>query len=156
LTEARIRGEATVTAGRADASAFLRTSISDGMQWAQTQGVPQFVDGLVPHLVDEVVPRLIDGVMPEIRTRVLPVVIEDLAKDQRLRNLVREQGKGVAEETTQHLRATSATADDRVESAFRRMARKPLADRPQAGAKDDGEPRARPTTGDASPGSDTG
>jgi hypothetical protein len=125
------------------------------MQWAQTQGVPHLVDGLVPHLVDEVVPRLIDGVMPEIRTKVLPAVIDDLANDQRLRNLVREQGKGVAEETTQHLRATSATADDRVESAFRRLARKPLADPPQAGAEDDGEPRAsRPTTGDASPGTD--
>jgi hypothetical protein len=155
LTEARRRGEATVTAGRADASAFLRTSISDSMRWAQNQAVPQFVDGLMPHLVDDVVPRLIDGVMPEIRSKVLPMVIEDLANDPHLRSVVREQSKGAAEEATQHLRTTSATADDRIEAAYRRLAHKPLADRPEAAVGEDSEPGAQPTNGGASPGSDT-
>ncbi|GEM_PF-3453199 len=113
------RGEATVAAGRADAAAFLQASVSDGIAWAQAQAVPQIVDGMVPHLVEDVVPRLIDGVMPEIRARVLPAVIDDLTHDPRLRELLLEQGRGAVGEATQRLRATTATADDRVESAFR-------------------------------------
>jgi len=113
------RGEATVAAGRADAAAFLQESVSDGIAWAQAQAVPQIVDGMVPHLVENVVPRLIDGVMPEIRARVLPVVIDDLTHDPRLRELLLEQGRGPVGEATQHLRATTAAADDRGESAFR-------------------------------------
>jgi hypothetical protein len=123
--EARKRGETAVAAGRADASAFLQANVADGIAWAQARAVPQIVDGLVPHLVDKVVPRLIDGAMPEIRSRVLPIVIEDLTKDPRVRDLVVEQGRGVVGEAAQQLRTTTATADDRVESAFRRLVRSP-------------------------------
>jgi hypothetical protein len=123
--EARRRGETAVAAGRADASAFLQANVADGIAWAQARAVPQIVDGLVPHLVDKVVPRLIDGAMPEIRSRVLPIVIEDLTKDPRVRDLVVEQGRGVVGEAAQQLRTTTATADDRVESAFRRLVRSP-------------------------------
>jgi hypothetical protein len=119
--EARRRGETAVAAGRADATAFLQANVADGIAWAQARAVPQIVDGLVPHLVDRVVPRLIDGAIPEIRSRVLPIVIEDLTKDPRVRDLVVEQGRGAVGETAQQLRATTATADDRVESAFRRL-----------------------------------
>jgi hypothetical protein len=124
-TEARRRGEAAVAAGRSDASAFLQAGVSDSIAWAQARVVPQIVDGLVPHLVDAVVPRLIEGAMPEIRTQVLPIVIEDLTKDPRVRELVLEQGRGVVGEAAQQLRATTATADDRIESAFRRLVRSP-------------------------------
>jgi hypothetical protein len=128
VAEARKRGEQTVSAGRADAAAFVQGTVTDGLAWAQSQAVPQIVDGLVPHLVDEVVPRLIDGALPEIRTRVLPVVIEDLTNDPRVRNLVLEQGRGAVGEATNNLRSTSASADDRVESAFRRLVRSPMED----------------------------
>ena len=77
----------------------------------------------MPHLVHEVMPRLIDGAMPEIRTRVLPVVIEDLTKDPRVRDLVVAQGGGVVGEAAQQLRSTTATADDRSSPAFRRLVR---------------------------------
>jgi hypothetical protein len=123
--EARRRGETAVAAGRADASAFLQANVADGIAWAQARAVPQIVDGLGPHLVDKVVPRLIDGAMPEIRSRVLPIVIEDLTKDPRVRDLVVEQGRGVVGEAAQQPRVTTATAHDRVESAFRRLVRSP-------------------------------
>jgi hypothetical protein len=105
VSEARRRGEATVAAGRADATAFVEANVNDGIAWAQTR----------------VVPRLIDGALPEIRARILPVVIEDLTNDPRVRELVLEQSEGVVNEATQHLRSTTAAADNRVESAFRRF-----------------------------------
>lgn len=123
--EARRRGEAALAAGRADASSFIQTNVAGGIAWAQANAVPQIVDGLVPHLIADTMPRIIDGAMPEIRDRVLPVMIEDLTKDPRVRDLVVEQGRGVVGEAAQQLRATTATADDRVESAFRRLVRSP-------------------------------
>jgi hypothetical protein len=130
VARARRRGEATVAAGRADAEAFVKSSVAETLTWAQAQAVPQIVDGLVPHLVDEVVPRLIEGAMPEIRAKLLPVVIDDLADSPQLRDLMMEQGKGVVGDAADHLRTTTATADDRVESAFRRMVRGGAQDEP--------------------------
>jgi hypothetical protein len=121
VAEARDRGAAAVAESRADASAFVQATVSDAIAWAQAQAIPQIVDGLVPHLVDSVVPRIIDGAMPEIRSRVLPVVIDDLTTDPRVRELAVEQGRGVVGEAAEHLRNTSASADDRVETAFRRL-----------------------------------
>ncbi len=128
VSEARRRGEATVAAGKADASAFVQASVTDGIAWAQAQAVPQIVDGMLPHLMEDVVPRVIDGVMPEIRTRVLPAVIDDLTHDPRLRELMLEQSKGAVDEATQSLRTTTANADDKVERAFRRKGRSQTAD----------------------------
>jgi len=144
VLDARRIGAATVAAGRADATEFVQQTVSDGIAWAQARAVPQIVDSLVPHLVDEVVPRIIDGALPEIRERVLPVVIEDLTTDPQVRDLVREQGMGVVGEAAQHLRTTTSSADDRVESAFRRLVRSPQPDdeagsTPEAG---NGEPPA--------------
>ena len=123
VAEARERGAAAVAESRADASAFVQATVSDAIAWAQAQAIPQIVDGLVPHLVDSVVPRIIDGAMPEIRARVLPDVIEDLTTDPRVRELAVEQGRGVVGEAAEHLRQTSANADNRVESAFHRLVR---------------------------------
>jgi len=121
LAEAERLGRTTVAASREDAVAFLRSTVDDGVSWAQVQVVPKIVDGLVPHLVAEVVPRIIDGAMPEIRGRVLPVVIDDLTTDPRVREMVTEQTRGVVGEATDSLRHSTATADDQIESAFRRL-----------------------------------
>jgi hypothetical protein len=121
LLEARDAGRATIAAGREDATAFVRSSVADGMAWAETQAVPRIVDSLVPHLVDSVVPRLLDGVMPEIRATVLPAVVDDLTKDPRVRELVMEQSRGVIGEAAEQVRSASAHADNRVEAAFRRL-----------------------------------
>ena len=119
--DARVRGQATVAAGRADARALVRSTVDDGIDWAQTEAVPRIVDGLVPQLVDEVVPRIIEGAMPEIRPRVIPVVIEDLANEPAVRELIMEQSRTVIGDAADQLRASAATADDRIESAFRRV-----------------------------------
>jgi hypothetical protein len=125
LADARTRGHATVAAGRADAEAFVRSNVAETISWAQARAVPQIVDGLVPHLVDEVVPRILEGTLPEIRATVLPAVIDDLTNSPQLRDLMLEQGRGVVGDAAEHLRNTTANADDRVESAFRRLVRAP-------------------------------
>ncbi|HZN73245.1 MAG TPA: hypothetical protein VFC00_16380 [Micromonosporaceae bacterium] len=121
LADAEQVGRATAAASRADAVAFLWATVDDGVAWAQVRIIPKIIDGLVPHLVAEVVPRIIDGAMPDIRERVLPVVIEDLTDDPQIREFVVEQSRGAIGEATNRLRATTATADDRVEAAFRRL-----------------------------------
>jgi hypothetical protein len=83
--------------------------------------VPRVVDGLVPHLVAEVVPRIIDGVLPEIRARVLPAVVQDLTDDPRIRELVVQEGRSVLGDAAEHVRTGTAAADDRVETAYRRV-----------------------------------
>jgi hypothetical protein len=113
--DARRHGEATIAAARADATAVAQ----DGITWAQTQAVPQFVDGLLPHLIDRVLPRLIDDTLPEVRRRVLPTLIEDLAHDQRIRELALSEGERAVTGAAQYLRNATAGADDRVENAIR-------------------------------------
>lgn len=139
VARARRRGEATVSAGRAEAEAFVRSSVAETLSWAQAQAVPQIVDGLVPHLVDQVVPRILEGTLPEIRSRVLPAMIDDMANSPQVRDLVLEQGRGVVGEAAVNLRSTTASADDRIESAVRRLVRAPSPDEP-ADARAD-EPR---------------
>ena len=121
LLDARNAGRETIAAGREDAASFVRSSVADGMAWAETQAVPRIVDSLVPHLVDSVVPRVLDGVMPEIRATVLPAVVDDLTNDPRVRELVMEQSRGVIGEAAEQVRSASAHADSRVEAAFRRL-----------------------------------
>jgi hypothetical protein len=94
MLDARATGRATVAAGRADAGAFVRASMADGIAWAGTQAVPRIVDSLVPHLVDSVVPRLIAGALPEIRAQVMPAVVDDLTNGPKVRDLVTEQSRG--------------------------------------------------------------
>ena len=125
VANARVRGAATVAAGRADAEAFVRSSVAETISWAQAQAVPQIVDGLVPHMVDEVVPRILEGTLPEIRATVMPAVIDDLTHSPQVRELMLEQGRGVVGDAAEHLRSSSAAADDRLESAFRRLVRAP-------------------------------
>jgi len=119
--EARDRGRATVALGRLDALGLVRTTVDESLAWTQSQVVPRIVDDLVPHLVADTVPKIVDGIMPDIRERVLPILIEDLTNEPRLRELITEQSRTVVGEATEQLRASTASADDRVESAFRRL-----------------------------------
>lgn len=121
--ETKRRGDATIAAGRSDASAFIRSNIADSISWAQNQAIPQLIDGLVPHL-ERVMPRLIEGVLPEIRNRVLPAVVEDLTDNPHVRHLVLEEGKQAANRATSYLREATADADDRVENAVRHLGRR--------------------------------
>jgi len=120
-SEARVRGQATVTAGRDDATAFVKVTVDDTISWAQAQAVPRIIDGLVPQLVNEVVPKIIEGAMPEIKEHVLPAVIEDLANEPAIRDLIMEQSRSALSDAAGELRSSTASADDRVESAFRRI-----------------------------------
>lgn len=110
--QARRHGEATIAGARAEATAFA----SSGLTWTQTRGIPQFIDGLLPHLIDRV--------LPEIRLRVIPVLIEDLARDARIRDLVLHGGEQAVSGAAQHLRDATAGADDRIEAAVRRFGRR--------------------------------
>jgi hypothetical protein len=147
VSDAKRRGEASVAEGRAEASAFIQTSVTDGIAWAQSNVMPQIIDGMLPYLLNDVMPRVIDGVMPEIRKRVVPAVIDDLTHDPRLRDLLLEQSKGAVGEATQHLRATTANADDRLERAFRRRGRgqQPSGSDSDASTPKPGETRQPPT-----------
>jgi len=74
-------------------------------------------------------------------------VIDDLTHDPRLRELILEQSKGAVGDATQHLRATTANADDRVEKAFGRRGRgkPPTGNDADASATQPGEtPRPSP------------
>ena len=121
VDNARTRGEATLAAGRSEASALINSTVADSIAWAESNAIPQIVDDLVPHLVDSVMPRVIEGVMPEVRSRVVPVIIDDLSNDPRVRDLVLEQSQGLMGEAAHNVRSATAQADDRVEHAFRRL-----------------------------------
>jgi hypothetical protein len=121
MLDARRVGRDTINAGRQDAEAFVRASVADGMAWAEATAVPRIVDSLVPHLVDSVVPRLLDGVMPELRSTVLPAMVDDLTNDPKVRELVMEQSRDLIGEAAQNVRSATASADSRVEMAFRRL-----------------------------------
>jgi len=103
---ARDRGRATLDSSRARAAAFVQSTMDEE---------------IMPYVTSTVVPRVIDGALPDIRARVLPVVIEDLTNDPRIRELVVEQSRGVLDEAADQLRSGTATADDRLETAFRRL-----------------------------------
>jgi len=67
----------------------------------------------------------LEGTLPEIRATVMPAVIDDLTHSPQVRELMLEQGRGVVDQAAEHLRSSSAAADDRLESAFRRLVRAP-------------------------------
>lgn len=120
---ARRRGETTIVAARAEASAFVRSMLADGFAWAQYRAVPQLVNGLLPDLIERVAPQVINGIMPMVRARVLPALIEDIARDPRIRHLVIEEGRSAASGATDYLRTAAANADDRIERAVHRLGR---------------------------------
>jgi hypothetical protein len=118
---AGVRGQHTIDASRTAALGVLRSAVNGGVTWAETTIVPRMVDDLMPYLISSVVPRLVEGALPEIRTKVLPVVIDDLTTDARVRALVTEQGRSILTDASEELRSTSASADDAVETSFRKL-----------------------------------
>ena len=105
---------------RAAESAF--TTVVDGAAaWTGQQIVRRVAESMKPYLIDELVPEVIDGVMPKIRADVVPVVIEDLASDDRIRAMIAQQSRGMLTWSVTEVRRASAEADDRVETAARRL-----------------------------------
>ncbi|MEU7822574.1 hypothetical protein [Catellatospora sp. NPDC049133] len=121
VTAAGLRGRDTLVSSRAAAAVALRDTVDESLTWVEKSIVPRMVDNLMPYLINSVVPRLVEGAIPEIRRKVIPVVIDDMTRDPRLQELITEQSRGVLASATDELRETSATADDRIESSFRRV-----------------------------------
>lgn len=88
--EARSRGNVTIAAGRDDALTVIKSTVEDGLAWAQNQAVPRVIDGMMPRLVNDVVPRIVEGSWPQVRARVLPTVVDDLVNEERIRDLIAE------------------------------------------------------------------
>lgn len=108
--DAGARGAIAMSRSRRDAEATLRSVRDGSVSWAET-------------VAGRYAPRFIDVVLPPIRARVLPVLVDDLSTDPKVRAMISEQSQSVIIEATDELRLTSADADDRIESVFRRLFR---------------------------------
>jgi hypothetical protein len=109
MRDAGTRGAISLSRSRREAETRLR-SLVDGS-----------VSGVMPYLTDRIVPKVIDGALPQVRERVMPVIIDDLSTDPKVRAMISEQSQSIVTDATTELRETSAAADDRVESTFRRL-----------------------------------
>ncbi|MBB5872839.1 hypothetical protein F4553_006273 [Allocatelliglobosispora scoriae] len=131
------RGGEAVIEGRDAATSAVRSRVDESIDWishtvapkvidkmtpylADTL-VPKLLDRMMPYLTDSVVPRMIDSAMPHIRAKVLPIIIEDLTHDPEVRGMISEQGRGVLTDAAIQLRESTASADDRVETGFRKL-----------------------------------
>jgi hypothetical protein len=122
--DAGVRGAITMSRSRRDAEAALRGVMDGSVDWAEKRVVPKVVEDMMPYVVNTLVPKVIDGVMPQVREKVLPVLIDDMSSDPKVRKLITEQSQGMVSEAAVELRVTSEDADDRVESAFRKVFRR--------------------------------
>lgn len=109
LEETGRKGARTIHIGRHDAELWLKSALDDGLAWAEKSVIPKVIDDMTPKL------------MTTIRQTIMPQVIDDLAKDSRIRSLIAEQSHGMVTEAAEELRDSSSKADDRVENAFRRI-----------------------------------
>jgi len=121
-----VRGILRESAGRAertanDASARLGRAADAAAGWTERHLVRRVARSMTPYLIGELAPEVIDGVLPKIRSDVVPVVIDDLAADTQIRAMVAEQSKGMLTWSVTEVRRASADADDRVETALRRL-----------------------------------
>lgn len=91
------------------------------MPYIETTVLPRMLRAAVPQIESELMPRLIDAALPQIQQKVLPVVIADLAESDDLRELITEQSRDVVADAAGDLRESTAGADDRVESGFRKL-----------------------------------
>ncbi|WP_027343500.1 hypothetical protein [Hamadaea tsunoensis] len=99
----------------------LRSTAEAQLTWVETTIVPRVVDDLMPYLTSSVLPRMIDAALPQIREKVVPIVIADLAESEELRELITEQSRDVVADAASDLRDSTAAADDRLETGFRRI-----------------------------------
>ena len=95
--------------------------------------------------------RVVAALQAELGKVILgkPAVIDDLTHSPQVRELMLEQGRGVVGEAAQHLRSSTAAADDKLESAFRRLVRAPAPD-----GETTAELTAEPATGSVPPPAD--
>ncbi|NUT38221.1 MAG: hypothetical protein HOV79_34665 [Hamadaea sp.] len=116
---------------------YLTTTLLPRMLDAATPHIPKLLDSLmpyieatvlprllraaVPQIEAELMPRLLDAALPLIQQKVMPVIIADLAQSEELRELITEQSRDVVADAAGDLRESTASADDRVESGFRKL-----------------------------------
>jgi hypothetical protein len=131
--EARVGGTYQGAARRGDA--LIRRALTDvadradqvadsAARWADRQIVRRVAESMTPYLVDELIPRVIDGLMPKIEADVVPAVLEDVADDDRIQTMVALQSRNMMARGVAEVRHASADADDRVETAVRRLFRR--------------------------------
>jgi hypothetical protein len=124
LDDAATRGKQTMASSKDETAHWLQSAADGPLKWAEQSLIPRMVDDLTPYMVNTVAPKMIDGVLPQIRTTVVPAIIEDLTTDPRVLGMVTEQSHGAVAAATDDLREATATADDRVENAFRNAFRR--------------------------------
>lgn len=124
LHDAGARGAIAMSRSRRDAESALREVMDGSVDWAERRVVPKVVEDMLPYVVNTLVPKVIDGVMPQVREKVLPVLVDDLSRDPKVRKMIADQSQSVVSEAAIELRETSADADDRIESAFRKLLRR--------------------------------
>jgi hypothetical protein len=120
-TAVALKGREAALRAAAEAGRAANAAADATAGWAQRQIVRRVACALTPYLIEELVPEVIDGVMPKIRRDVVPAVVEDLAGDARIRAMVAQQSRGMLTWSVTEVRRASAGADDRVETALRRL-----------------------------------
>jgi hypothetical protein len=120
MTHARTRGQGAIASSKADASDWLQSTAGAPRKWAETKAIPQVMDDMTPYMAEEFMPKMIDAMMPHIRETVVPALIDDLTVDPRIRKMITEQSHGAVSAAADELRQVTASADDQVESAFKR------------------------------------
>lgn len=120
IDHARGRGHALLAGSREETDAWLHDTAQRYLAWAGHAIVPPVMDDATPYVTQEFVPRVIEAAMPQIRATVVPAIIEDLTTDPRVRVMIAEQSHGAVGAAADELRKVTSTADDQVESAFRR------------------------------------
>lgn len=115
------RGDQALGQAAAAAARRLNRTADGAAAWADRVIVRRLTASLTPYLIEELVPAVIDGVLPKIRADVIPVVIEDLADDERVRTMVTRQGEDMLAATVSEVRRAGAEGDDRVESTLHRV-----------------------------------
>ena len=120
IDRARGRGHQVLAGSREETDAWLHDVMQRSLAWAGHAIVPPVMDDAAPYVTQEFVPKVIEAVMPQIRATVVPAIIEDLTTDPRVRVMITEQSHGAVAAAADELRKVTSTADDQVESAFRR------------------------------------
>jgi hypothetical protein len=134
-------GAQAAQSGRKKAAGQLRAAAEVPLDWASTKAIPKIIDELMPYITETVMPRvlpglldaampqiearllprLLDAAMPLIQSKVMPVLIQDLTESDDLRELITEQSRDVVADAAGDLRDSTAAADDRLETGFRRL-----------------------------------
>ncbi|NUT19137.1 MAG: hypothetical protein HOV77_08115 [Hamadaea sp.] len=83
--------------------------------------LPRLLESAMPLIEATMLPRLLDAATPLLQEKVLPIVIKDLTESAELRDLITEQSRDVVADAAGDLRESTAAADDRLESGFRRL-----------------------------------